>query len=117
MTEQQHNALIKQLEDYETYGEMIDAVLKMDDERKLFCIAAVAYSTMQEEKDKQQMMLFIKVISHDLSIFKNKKQKMRWYKTIYDKTFIVKEADNETFDVGVNHDCIHNFLVDRLDLK
>ena len=117
MNKIEHDALIKQLKDYENYGDMIDAILKMDDEKKLLCMASVAYSAMQEQKDKDQMMLFIKVVTQDIDAFKSKKKKLQWYKAIYDKTFVVKEAENNSFDIGVNHDKIHNFLVDRLDLN
>jgi hypothetical protein len=117
MTKAQHDALIKQLEDYKTYGDMMEAILKMDDDKKLFCVAGTAYSIMTEEKQKEQMKLFISIISHDLSIFKNKKEKMQWYKAVYHRIFTVKEVDDDTYDIGVDHDSIHNFIVDRLDLN
>ena len=118
MTIEQHNALIKQLEDYDNYGDMIEAILKMDDESKLFCIAASAYSIMQEDKSKEQMKLFMNIISHDLNVYKSKKEKMQWYKAIYNRIFTVEEVvEDESYNIGVDHDKIHNFLVDRLDLK
>ena len=117
MNKIEHEQLLKDLEVYPTYGDMIYAILKMDEERKFLCIGAVAYSTMTKQKDKEQMMLFIKLIHKDLNIFKDKKERMNYYKMVYDKTFIVKEADDDTFDIGVDHDNIHTFLVDRLDLK
>ena len=117
MTKIEHEQLIKDLEAYPTYGDMIDAILKMDEERKFLCIGAVAYSTMKEEIDKKQMMLFIQVIHKDLNLFKNVKQRYKQYKIVYDRVFTVISADDETFDIGVDHDKIHEFLVDRLDLK
>ena len=117
MTKIEHEQLLKDLEAYENYGVMIDAVLKMDEEKKFLCVGAVAYSTMTEQKDKDQMMLFIKIVSQDIDFLKSKKKKLQLYKAIYDQTFTVKEADNESFDIGVDHDKIHNFLVDRLDLN
>ena len=118
MTKIEQDQLLKQLEDYPTYGEMIDAILKMDEERKFVCMASVAYATMREEKDKKQMQLFLNVVYNDLNDYgKLKKEKTQLYKAVYDSTFTVEEAGNDTFNIGVNHDKIHEFLVDRLDLK
>lgn len=117
MTKKEHNQLMEQLESYDNMGEMIDAILQMDNEKKFVGIAATAYAVMEEEKDKEQMRLFINVVDHDLKLFKNKKQRDGYYKMVYDKVFDVKEADNNSYDVGVDHDKIHKFLVDRLDLQ
>ena len=117
MTKIEHEQLIKDLEAYPTYGDMIDAILQMDEERKFLCIGAVAYSTMTEEIDKEQIKLFIKIVAQDIDFLKSKKKKLQLYKAVYDKTFTVISADDDTFDIGVDHDKIHEFLVDRLDLK
>lgn len=117
MTAAEQKELLKELAEYPTYGEMIDAILKMDEERKFVCMASVAHTTMTEEKDRNQMQLFLNLVYQDLKVYKNVKDKMKWYKAIYDKTFTIREADNDTYDIGVDHDVIHEFLIDRLDLK
>jgi len=117
MNKKEHNQLMKQLESYESMGELIDAILQMDDEKKFVGIAATAFTAMEEDKDKEQMRLFINVIDHDLKVFKTKEERNTYYKIVYDKVFEVREAENNSFDIGVDHDQIHQFLVDRLDLN
>jgi hypothetical protein len=118
MTNKEQQQLLKDLAAYPTYGEMIDAILKMDAERKFVCMAAVAYSTMTEEKDQKQMQLFLNTVYSDFNKYNNlKKEKMEFYKLIYDKTFTVEDAGDDTYNIGVSHETIHNFLVDRLDLR
>jgi hypothetical protein len=108
---------MKQLESYESMGELIDALLQMDDEKKFVGIAATAYAVMEEEKHKEQMKLFISIVDHDLKVFTNNKERNTYYKMVYDKVFDVKEAENDSFDIGVDHDKIHEFIVDRLGLQ
>ena len=118
MTNKEQQELLKELAEYPTYGEMIDAILKMDAERKFVCMAAVAYSTMTEEKDQKQMQLFLNTVYSDFNKYNTlKKKKMELYKAIYDATFLVEELDDDTYNIGVSHETIHNFLVERLDLK
>ena len=115
MQPKQFADLLDQIGQYENNHEMVTKVLKMRPEKKFFCLCAMTYLLTDDNTPQRQMMLFAKVVAHDLADFKGK-EKNDLYNTIINGTFKVIDR-TDSYDIGCNHDSIHEFLVDRLQLN
>lgn len=115
MKDNQFNKLITKLESFTETYDMIRYILTLDYEKKVHSLLAVV-GAMADEKQLQQLKIFATTIKKDMEVYTIKKEKELIYFNIYNSVFDVIDKGDGTFDIGIEHDKIHKFIVDRFDL-
>lgn len=115
MKDKDYDKLITKLETFKDTYSMISYMLTLDYEKKVHSIIAVVGS-MADEKQLKQLKIFFNTLRKDMEVYKTKRERELMYTNVYNSIFDVVDKGDGTFDIGVDHDKIHAFLVDRYDL-
>jgi hypothetical protein len=115
MTDKHFKGLLNNIGGYTNHYNMIKDILNMNVEDKFVCISMVVYLLVEEEIKKKQVMTYVKIVINDLSVLSIKEREDIYINMIEDTYHLIDRKDS--YDIGCNHDKIHEFLVDRLDLN
>jgi hypothetical protein len=114
MRNEKFSDIINHLASYTSSYEMVTDVLKMNGRNQFISLCAIANQLCDDETSSNQIMLYAKIVERDLSVFEEDEED-QMYMAVIDGTFDIIDK-HDSYDIGCDHDKIHEFIVDRLDL-